>query len=36
MKPIYRGQNAIVTEVAFFTEKDVAELVEVRPKANTL
>ena len=29
------GKNAIVTEITFF-EKDVARLVEVRPKANTL
>ena len=30
------GKNAIVTEITFLTEKDVARLVEVRPKANTL
>ena len=30
------GKNAIVTEITFFTEKDVAKLVEIRPKANAL
>jgi len=30
------GKNAIVTEITFFTEKDVARLVEIRPKANAL
>ena len=28
------GRNAIVAEVEFFVEKDVARLVEVRPKTN--
>ena len=30
--PFIAAKNAIVAEVAFFTEKDVARLVEVRPK----
>jgi hypothetical protein len=34
--PFIAGKNAIVTEITFFTEENVARLVEVQqPKANT-
>jgi hypothetical protein len=33
--PFIARKNAIVTEITFFTEKNVARLVEVQSQANT-